>query len=89
MKKVMAVCGVAAMTIGYLAPEQTKAGESPSAGPLGALTAAGAVSSAAAAVPRVNYGETLDTPACHWTRGRPVWDPTNGIWVRPRVQICD
>jgi len=88
MKSVMAACGLAAMTIGCLAPEQTVAGERSSAGPLGALTV-GTVSSASAAVPRTNYSETADTPTCHWTRGRPVWDPGKGIWVRPRLQVCD
>lgn len=30
-----------------------------------------------------------ETPACYWTRGAPVWDDWRGIWVRPRVQVCD
>ena len=27
--------------------------------------------------------------ACYWTRGAPVWDDYRGIWVRPRVQVCN
>ena len=27
--------------------------------------------------------------ACYWTRGEPVWDGYRGVWVRPRVQVCD
>ena len=30
-----------------------------------------------------------EAPACYWTRGAPVWDDWRGIWVRPRVQVCD
>ena len=26
---------------------------------------------------------------CYWTRGAPVWDAYRGMWVRPRVQVCD
>lgn len=28
-------------------------------------------------------------PACYWTRGAPVWDGYRGMWVRPRIQVCD
>jgi hypothetical protein len=30
-----------------------------------------------------------EAPACYWTRGAPVWDDWRGIWVPPRVQVCD
>lgn len=26
---------------------------------------------------------------CYWTRGEPYWDDWRGIWVRPRVRVCD
>ena len=26
---------------------------------------------------------------CYWTHGEPVWDGYRGVWVRPRVQVCD
>ncbi len=28
-------------------------------------------------------------PACYWTRGAPVWDGYRGIWVHPRMQVCN
>jgi hypothetical protein len=26
---------------------------------------------------------------CYWTRGRPYWDDYRGVWIRPRVRVCD
>ena len=26
---------------------------------------------------------------CYWTRGEPVWDDWRGIWIRPRIRVCD
>ncbi len=28
-------------------------------------------------------------PQCYWTHGAPMWDGFRGMWVRPRVQVCD
>jgi hypothetical protein len=28
-------------------------------------------------------------PPCYFTPGAPVWDTFRGMWVRPRVQVCD
>jgi hypothetical protein len=28
-------------------------------------------------------------PSCYFTPGEPVWDSFRGMWVRPRVQVCD
>ena len=28
-------------------------------------------------------------PSCYYTPGAPVWDSFRGMWVRPRVQVCD
>ena len=28
-------------------------------------------------------------PDCYWTRGEPYWDDWRGVWVRPRVRVCD
>jgi len=28
-------------------------------------------------------------PGCYFTRGAPVWDGYRGIWIRPRIQVCD
>jgi hypothetical protein len=62
------------------------------AGIIGGL-AVGTLFGAAVAQPR--YYEPAPVyvaPApvsCYWTRGRPVWDEYRGIWIRPRVQVCD
>jgi len=29
------------------------------------------------------------TPSCYYTPGEPVWDSFRGMWVRPRVPVCD
>lgn len=26
---------------------------------------------------------------CYFTRGEPYWDDYRGMWVRPRVRVCD
>ena len=31
----------------------------------------------------------VPTPSCFFTPGEPVWDGFRGMWVRPRVQVCD
>ena len=28
-------------------------------------------------------------PRCYWTRGEPVWDGYRGVWIRPRLRVCD
>ena len=28
-------------------------------------------------------------PSCYYTPGEPVWDAFRGMWVRPRVRVCD
>ena len=29
------------------------------------------------------------TPAhCYWTHGRPYWDALRGVWISPRVRVC-
>ena len=66
------------------------------AGVIGGL-AAGAILGSAAAQPRyapppayVYEPEPVyGAPTCYWTRGEPVWDGYRGIWVRPRVRVCD
>ena len=37
------------------------------------------------------YGEPVyrAAPRCYMTRGEPVWDEYRGVWVRPRVRVCD
>jgi hypothetical protein len=31
----------------------------------------------------------VPTPSCYYAPGQPVWDSFRGVWVRPRVQVCD
>ena len=61
------------------------------AGLLGGL-AVGTLFGAAVAQPRY-YAPApvyvVPPPSCYWTRGRPVWDEYRGIWIRPRIQVCD
>jgi hypothetical protein len=33
--------------------------------------------------------EPAYAPACYWTHGRPYWDGYAGIWVYPRVRVCE
>ena len=61
------------------------------------MGAVGGMLGAAAAQPRPYYGpppayvydEPAYAPRCYYTRGEPVWDSYRGIWVRPRVRVCD
>src|ERR1700737_3970723 len=73
-----------------LAPNVGAAGDHFGAGLIGGL-AAGTLFGIAASTPRVYYvGPPPEyVPSCYWTRGRPVWDGYRGIWIRPRIQVCD
>jgi hypothetical protein len=44
---------------------------------------------AAASPLPVYYAEPVYPPSCYWTRGRPVWDGYRGVWIIPRIQVCD
>jgi hypothetical protein len=59
---------------------------------LGGL-AVGAIVGSAAAQPRYYAPAPVyvapPPPSCYWTRGEPVWDGYRGVWVRPRMQVCD
>jgi hypothetical protein len=26
---------------------------------------------------------------CYWTHGRPHWDAWRGVWVSPRIRVCE
>ena len=83
---------VAAATMGAaIAPAQAGNGGAVAAGVIGGL-AAGAIIGSAASQPR--YYEPAPVyvappPRCYWTRGAPVWDGYRGVYVRPRVQVCE
>jgi hypothetical protein len=88
MKSVAIACSAVAIAIGSIAPKQAVAGDNFVAGLFGGL-AAGTLLGVAASSPRVYYAEPVYVPTCYWTRGRPVWDGYRGIWIRPRIQVCD
>ena len=77
-------------------PKSAYAGDGFGAGLFGGLIA-GTILGAAATGPRYYgpppmYAEPepiFAAPACYWTRGAPVWDDYRGIWMRPRVQVCN
>jgi hypothetical protein len=88
MKKIAIACGAAVIAISCLAPKQAAAHDNFAAGLFGGLVA-GTILGVAASSPRVYYAEPVYVPTCYWTRGRPVWDGYRGIWIRPRIQVCD
>ena len=102
MNKALIVAAVAAIAVAGIQSEPAQAGGrggAVAAGVLGGL-AAGAIIGGAIAGPRY-YGPPpayvaepapvyVDPPvSCYWTRGEPVWDGYRGVWVRPRVKVCD
>ncbi len=88
MKRVAVACSAVAIAISCIAPQPAAAGDNFAAGLFGGL-AVGTLLGVAATSPRVYYAEPMYAPTCYWTRGRPVWDGHRGIWVRPRIQVCD
>lgn len=96
MRRLGIVCATVAV-LAILSPNQPAfAGNGVAVGLLGGL-AAGTIIGSALAAPRYYYepmpvvvaGPAPIGPACYWTRGAPVWDGYRGIWVRPRIQVCD
>jgi hypothetical protein len=102
MRRISMVCATL-VTVAVLAPNQkAMAGSGDVAvGLLGGLAAGTIIGSAFA--PRVYYYEPapypvemeveappmMMAPSCYWTRGAPVWDSWRGVWVRPRIQVCN
>jgi hypothetical protein len=78
------------------APVQAGNGGAVAAGVVGGL-AVGAILGSAAAQPRyyapppAYVAEPVyeEAPRCYFTRGEPVWDGYRGVWVRPRVRVCE
>ena len=85
-----AVAASAALTVEAV-PSRADNGQV-AAGVIGGL-AVGTLFGAAMAQPRYYAPAPVyvapPPPACYWTRGRPVWDEYRGVWVRPRIQVCD
>src|SRR5712691_8072458 len=97
MKRLSIVFVASTMVLaGSIAPQPAVAGDNFAAGLFGGL-AAGTILGAATAGPRyyapapvyVAPAPVYVGPECYWTRGAPVWDQYRGIWIRPRVRVCD
>jgi hypothetical protein len=102
MKKFLMVCATAAalaFTAAAPQPAEARDGAAVAAGVLGGLMVGGMIGAAAASQPpryapppRAYYDEPVyyaPQPRCYMTRGEPVWDGYRGVWVRPRVRVCD
>ena len=74
-------------------PNVSQAGDGEvAAGIIGGLAAGALLGAAAAqqpAAPAPVYVVPPPPPRCYLTRGQPVWDEFRGVWIRPRVQVCD
>jgi hypothetical protein len=101
MRKALIVAAAAAIAVAGTVSQPAHAGDrggAIAAGVLGGL-AVGAMVGAAASQPRYAPpppAYVVDEPVyaappprCYWTRGEPTWDGYRGVWVRPRVQVCD
>ena len=92
---VLVTAGAMAAAVVPAPAEAGGRGGAVAAGIIGGLAAGAIIGSAAASAPRYYAPAPAPVyvappgPACYWTRGRPVWDEYRGIWVRPRVQVCD
>ena len=89
MKRVAITCGAVAIALACIAPKQAAAGDNFVPALFGGLALGTLFGIAAASPPPVYYAEPVYVPTCYWTRGRPVWDSYRGIWIRPRIQVCD
>jgi hypothetical protein len=102
MKKFLMVCATAAalaFTAAAPQPAEARDGAAVAAGVLGGLMVGGMIGAATAqpryAPPPPAY--VYEQPAyyappprrCYMTRGEPIWDDYRGVWVRPRVRVCD
>jgi 4-amino-4-deoxy-L-arabinose transferase-like glycosyltransferase len=91
VKQVAFTCGAVAIALTCLAPQHAAAGDNFAAGLFGGLAVGTLFGIAAASPPPVVYygPPPMYVASCYWTRGRPIWDSYRGIWVRPRIQVCD
>jgi hypothetical protein len=86
---VIATLFMPAIALACIAPKQAAAGDNFVPALFGGLALGTLFGIAAASPPPVYYAEPVYPPTCYWTRGRPVWDGYRGIWIRPRIQVCD
>jgi hypothetical protein len=94
MKRALFVLAAAALIAGSLVvPQRAQAGSGEvAAGIVGGLAVGTMLGAAAASQPRYYAPAPVyvaPPPRCYWTRGEPMWDGYRGMWVRPRVRVCD
>jgi hypothetical protein len=96
MKRALIVLAAAATlsaAVMPVTPAHAGKGGAVAAGVIGGLAAGAIIGSAVASQPRYYAPAPVyvapPPPRCYWTRGEPVWDGYRGVWVRPRVQVCD
>lgn len=103
MRRISIILCATVAAVAILSPTQkaVAGGGDVALGLLGGL-AAGTIIGSVASQPRYYYepvpvevevggppGPVMMAPSCYWTRGAPVWDSWRGVWVRPRIQVCD
>ena len=91
--KLAVVLGLSAALLCAAKPGVAVAGDGFGAGLFGGLVAGTILGAAATSGPRYYatapvYVEPAPV-ACYWTRGAAVWDDYRGMWVRPRMRVCD
>jgi hypothetical protein len=96
-RPVIAVAAASLMATALAAPTIARAGDggAVAAGAAGGLLGGMLLGSALAPHPYYYepapvYAEPPPPPyRCYWTYGRLYWDDWRGVWVRPRIHVCD
>ncbi len=91
MKRFAVIAAVPIIAVAALTgPTSARAGDggAVAAGALGGFIGGLAVGSALAPPPYY-YGAYEPAVHCYWTPGRPHWDAWRGVWVRPRIRVCE
>jgi hypothetical protein len=94
LKPVIVITALAACIATSNLPARADDGGAVAAGVAGGLL--GGLLLGGAVAPRPYYGPApvyVEPPPprayCYWTRGEPVWDDYRGVWIRPRVRVCE
>ena len=91
MKRLAVIAAIPVIAVAALtAPTIARAGDggAVAAGAVGGFIGGLAVGSALAPRPYY-YGPYQPAVHCYWTEGRPHWDSWRGVWVRPRIRVCE
>jgi hypothetical protein len=96
MKRFAIIAAIPVIAVAVLtAPTTARAGDggAVAAGAVGGFIGGLALGSALAPRPNyygADYGPYYQpTTHCYWTRGRSYWDAWRGVWVRPRIRVCE